>query len=310
MIVVAGSPTEGPVELLLSQAAELGVEVVLLDEERAHDWQLEVSIDQGQVGAHALHLGNGVDLSEATGLYLRLTAPNITGLRADPLREARRVASVALLASWSDVAPLRVANRPRSMTSNSSKPYQAALIRASGFGVPETIVTSDPEAVRAFREQYGRIIYKSISGVRSIVHELTGRRLDDLERVRALPTQFQRMLTGVNVRVHVVGTEVHACEVDSSTIDYRYADGGPPAGMRAVELPAAIRERCVGLSQALNLPLAGIDLHRDSDDSWWCFEVNPSPAYNCFEEPTGLPIARSLATWLAGRDAVLSGGGG
>jgi len=304
MIVVAGSPAEGPVELLLARAAELGIEVVLLDEEQAPDWQLEVSVERGRATAHALHRGNRVDLSEATGLYLRLTSPRLAGVRPDPLREARRLASVALLASWSDVAPLRVANRPRAMGSNTSKPYQAALIRAHGFGVPETVLTSDPEAVRAFRARHGRVIYKSASGVRSIVRELSGPRLDDLERVRALPTQFQHLLTGVNVRVHVVGTEVHACEVDSATIDYRYADGGPSAGMRAVELPAALRDRCVALSQALDLPLAGIDLHRDRDGQWWCFEVNPSPAYNCFEEPTGLPIARALARWLAGRAAA------
>ena len=177
-------------------------------------------------------------------------------------------------------------------------------VTASGFSVPETIVTSDPAAVLDFRRRHGRIVYKSISGIRSVVHELTGRRIDDLERVRALPTQFQRLVTGVNVRVHVVGREVYACEVSSRTIDYRYSEGEDAAVATPVTLPDAVRARCVMLADELDLPLAGIDLLRDEDDQWWCFEVNPSPAYNCFEEPTGLPIARSLATWLAGRDAA------
>ncbi|WP_344292399.1 hypothetical protein [Agromyces neolithicus] len=301
---MAGSPTEGPVELLLDEAAILGLDVLLLEEERAADWQLEVEADGGAIRAHVMQQGRRVDLSAATGLYLRLTSPEVIGAPADPLREARHVAALGLLASWADVAPLRVANRPAPMSSNGSKPYQAALIRAAGFGVPETIVTSDPAEVLAFRRQHRRIVYKSISGIRSIVHELTGPRIDDLDRVRALPTQFQRLLTGVNVRVHVVGRDVHACEVSSRTIDYRYSEGEQAAQMTAVDLPDAVRERCVDLAHELELPLAGIDLLRDEDAQWWCFEVNPSPAYNCFEEPTGLPIARSLATWLAGRDAA------
>lgn len=304
MIVVAGSPTEGPIELLLDRATDAGVEVLLLAEEQADAWQLEVGVDDGRIHAHSTHQGERIDLTEATGLYLRLTAPAVAGLRPDPLQEARHAAAIGLLTAWADVAPLRVANRPRSMASNNSKPYQAALIRALGFGVPETLVTSDPDAVRRFRGRHGRIVYKSVSGVRSIVHELAGRRLDELDRVRALPTQFQRLLTGTNVRVHVVDHEVHACAMDSATIDYRYAEGGPPAGMAAISLPEEVSARCIRLAQELDLPLAGIDLLRDEDDEWWCFEVNPSPAYNCFEEPTGLPIARSLVTWLAGRDTA------
>ena len=34
------------------------------------------------------------------------------------------------------------------MFSNSSKPHQARLIAAGGLGVPTTLVTNDPEAVR------------------------------------------------------------------------------------------------------------------------------------------------------------------
>ena len=304
MIVVAGSPSEGPVDLLLAAAAEVGLDVLLLEEERAAEWRLEVETADGVIRAWVTQQGRRVELSAATGLYLRLTAPEVVGEASDPLREARHAAAVGLLASWADVAQMRVANRPTRMNSNGSKPYQAALIRSAGFSVPETIVTSDPAAVLDFRRRHGRIVYKSSSGIRSVVHELTGRRIDDLERVRALPTQFQRLLTGVNVRVHVVGREVHACEVSSRTIDYRYAEGEDAAEMTPIELPDAVRERCVMLAGELDLPLAGIDLLRDADDQWWCFEVNPSPAYNCFEEPTGLPIARSLATWLAGRDAA------
>jgi glutathione synthase/RimK-type ligase-like ATP-grasp enzyme len=186
------------------------------------------------------------------------------------------------------------------MASNNSKPYQAALIRRLGFGVPETLVTNDPDEVRRFQRRVGRLVFKSTSGTRSIVHELTPARAVTLERVRNLPTQFQPLLTGTNVRVHVIGRQVFACEIAAETVDYRYREGGSPARMQPVRLPPALRSRCLELSAALDLPLAGIDLLRDGDGQWWCFEVNPSPAYSCFAEPTGMPMAEALARWLGG----------
>ena len=70
---------------------------------------------------------------------------------------------------WAEITPARVVNRVAPMGSNFSKPYQAQLIQRYGFEVPETLITNDPELVREFRARHGRVIYKSISGVRSIV---------------------------------------------------------------------------------------------------------------------------------------------
>jgi RimK-like ATP-grasp domain len=302
MIVIVGQPDEPPVSRLAEEAARLGVSVEMLTETEAASWNLTVDAGPDGLRASVHTSGRTVDLGEATGLYLRITAPRVAGPKPDPVSRARSDAALALLCSWADIAQLRVANRPTAMASNNSKPYQAGLIRRLGFAVPDTVVTNAPDQVRAFLRHHSRIIYKSSSGVRSIVHEATPARLATLDRVRNLPTQFQQMLLGTNVRVHVVGAEVFACEIEAATIDYRYSEGGAQAQMRPVELPEDVHLRCVQVSAALNLPLAGIDLLRDTDDRWWCFEVNPSPAYNCFEEPTRLPIAAALARWLADPD--------
>ena len=303
MIVVVGMPDEPPVRRLAEEVAKLGVAVQMLTETEAASWDLVVDAGPDGLRATASAAGRTIDLDEATGLYLRITAPRVAGPRLDPLSHSRADAAVALLCAWADIAKLRVANRPTAMASNNSKPYQGGILRGAGFGVPDTLVTNDPEQVRAFQRHHSRVIYKSTSGVRSIVHEATPARLVTLDRVRNLPTQFQQLLLGTNVRAHVVGEEVFACEIDAATIDYRYSEGGVPAHMRPLDLPEDVRVRCLEVSAALDLPLAGIDLLRDADDQWWCFEVNPSPAYTCFEEPTGQPIAAALARWLAHQDA-------
>jgi glutathione synthase/RimK-type ligase-like ATP-grasp enzyme len=300
MIVLVGTPSEPPVAGVAEEAERLGVESLILSEVDAASWNLCLDATAGGPPvARASHGGREVNLDAATGVYLRITSPR-NWHTLDPLSSSRHDAALALICSWAESADLRVANRPSAMASNISKPYQAALIRGCGFPVPETLVTNDPAEVRRFHRRHGRVIYKSISGVRSIVRELTPDRAANLDRVRNLPTQFQQLLPGTNVRVHVMGSDVHTCEIDSETIDYRYRDGGAGATMRPVELPSRIRDRCLALSAALDLPLAGIDLLRDSDGQWWCFEVNPSPAYTCFSELTGQPMAASLTRWLAG----------
>lgn len=300
MIIVAGTAHEEPVARVLAEADRRGIETLLLEESEAADWNLEIALTRTGRRCRAVQRGRVLDLERATGIYLRLTDrprrdPD------DPLRQHRRQAAVAMLCSWADVASCRVANRPSAMASNASKPYQAALIRAHGLDVPATVISNDPDAVRAFWAEHSRVIYKSTSGIRSIVHELTDAHAGRLDRVRHLPTQFQQLLLGTNVRVHVIGRRVFACEISTHTIDYRYRDRGPAASMRAVELPTELAETCRSLAEQLRLPLAGIDLLRDRDGRWWCFEVNPSPAYSCFPDGEGQTMAEALTLWLAGR---------
>jgi D-alanine-D-alanine ligase-like ATP-grasp enzyme len=49
----------------------------------------------------------------------------------------------------------------------------------------------------------------------------------------------------------------------------------------------------------MRLHVAGIDLRRTPDGEWYCFEVNPSPAFLYYETATGLPIAAAIARILA-----------
>jgi glutathione synthase/RimK-type ligase-like ATP-grasp enzyme len=203
---------------------------------------------------------------------------------------------------WAEVAPARVVNRAAPMGSNFSKPFQAQLIRRFGFEVPETLITNDPELVKVFRARHQRIIYKSISGVRSIVQTFNDGDMDRLESIRWCPTQFQAFIDGTNVRVHTVGQKVFATAISTDATDYRYAhrQGGNPAELKAVELSDDLAEMCVKLSAGLGLALAGIDLKITKDNRVYCFEVNPSPAFSYYEANTGQPIALAVAGYLAG----------
>jgi len=169
--------------------------------------------------------------------------------------------------------------------------------------VPDTLVSTDPEEVLAFAARHEQVVYKSCSGVRSIVTAFDP--VADrarLHRLRWCPVQFQERVAGPDVRVHVVGDRTFAAIVDSTAVDYRYARAqvGSDARLRAFRLDDDLAARCVALAAALDLPFAGIDLKLAPDQRVVCFEVNPSPGFSWYESAAGLPISDAVARWLLG----------
>jgi hypothetical protein len=314
MIVVAGIADEGPVALVIDALEAMGADVRVFDQRRVGSAGLTVTVADaaagGAIDGELVLDGERISLTDVSGLYLRpmddQLLPGLEGLPPDsPARRHARLFH-ELLFHCADMMAGRVLNRPGDTASNQSKPFQAQVIRASGFDIPETLITNDPSCARAFIEgvwnEGGRVIYKSVSGVRSIVQEIGERDLARLDRIGWCPTQFQRLVTGTDVRVHVVGQTVLATRIVSAATDYRYAarqTGEEPVYER-IELDAHLNALCVGLSQRLRLPLAGIDLRRTEDGRHVCFEVNPSPAFSFYERHSGVPVSAAIARYLTG----------
>ncbi|WP_405020407.1 alpha-L-glutamate ligase [Kitasatospora sp. NBC_00070] len=301
MIVFYGCPDDPPLTLAADAARAAGLRHLVVDQTRLAGYDF---VGGAGLAGYLLAEGHRLALDEITAVYARPLEPPAPG--GDAAARARTAAFHRWFTDWLDVARAFVVNRPRAMESNGSKPYQAQLIARAGFPVPETLVTDDPAEVRAFHAEHGRLVYKSTSGIRSIVREFTADDESRLHLVRGLPTQFQAYVPGRDVRVHVVGERAFAAAVDCPAVDYRYAErDGLRAELTAYELPAGIEKRAVALAAELGLPLAGIDLRERPDGDWVCFEVNPMPAYSYYESHTGLPIAAAIVDLLAGAPAAL-----
>ena len=307
MILFFGIPSERPLALAIERAERQNVPHAVLNQREIDFWDLSLTL--GRTGPTGLLWLNEREwpLSGFTGVYARpidpMTLPENRSRRSaprDPHARSRTAFVSELFNDWLDIAPGRIVNRPSAMLSNASKPFQAQMIVGEGFLTPPTLITNDPQRVRDFHGEHGRIIYKSCSSIRSIVQEWNP---DDphIERIRQLPTQFQAFVPGVNVRVHVVGGTVIPTEIASSATDYRYSRRqGSDIEMRNTRLPADIEEKCRRLTVLLGLTFSGIDLKRTPEGEWYCFEVNPSPGYSYFEEQTGQEIANTLVRHLAG----------
>jgi predicted ATP-grasp superfamily ATP-dependent carboligase len=303
VIILLGVPTDDPLLAVLKCLRRMDAKFVLVDQTEMPN--TEVEIEAGSEVSGALHYGGEtIDLGSVTATFLRpydfRQLPEIrdAGEGSQVWGHAATVSDI--LYSWTELTSTLVVNRPSDMASNNSKPYQASLIKAAGFSVPETLITTDPVAARVFWQTHGEIVYKSISGVRSIVKRLTKEQDERISDVANCPTQFQEYVPGTDYRVHVVGSKVFSCEIVSKADDYRYAYmHGYGVEILRREVPSEVSERCVSLATRCGLALAGIDLRLRPDGSWCCFEVNPSPAFTYYQQATGDRIDEAVAGLLA-----------
>jgi len=306
MILLCGIPTETPIALVREALDSNGARYVVLNQRKFSTMKMSLEISAGKPSGKLQLNGDSYSVDEFTGVFTRLMdyhhLPELKDEPADSPRLKFRSNLFDTLTRWAEISTARVINRVASMGSNFSKPFQAQLIKRYGFEVPETLITNDPALVRAFRARHGRVIYKSISGVRSIVQTLSDDDMTRIDNIRWCPTQFQAFVEGTNVRVHTVGEKVFATAIKTDATDYRYAhrQSGDHAALRPVDLSDDLAEKCVNLSAGLGLAFAGIDLKITPENHVYCFEVDPSPAFSYYESQTGQPISRAVADYLSG----------
>jgi hypothetical protein len=306
MIMLWGLPEDQPLAAVLASLRERDAEVTFVDQHRILETEVEVSVEGTFSGSVGLP-GRKIDLTTVGAVYLRpydaRRLPSVSkalcgqGNPSPALAHALAVEQALL--SWCEVAEALIINRPSAMASNSSKPYQARLIAAQGFAVPDTLITTDPQAAREFWEYHGKVIYKSVSGVRSIVTTMSNEQSARLADVRWCPTQFQEFIAGEDYRVHVVGEKIYACRIISGAADYRYARSqGADLQIAPCQLPEDIAGASRQLARSLELVVAGVDLRRTAEGRWFCFEVNPSPGFTFYQEFTKDPIDQAIADLL------------
>jgi glutathione synthase/RimK-type ligase-like ATP-grasp enzyme len=232
-----------------------------------------------------------IPLDDVRAAYLR---PSAIPMHSN---EERRAFDVLL--AWADHADGKIVNRPTPSLLNHSKPLQSQWIRRLGLRTPETFISTDPAAVRAFAERHGDVVYKSISGVRSIVGRLTENRRSDLDDVAHCPTQFQEYIPGHDLRIHVFGDVVHALRIRGTCDDYRYpADHDAPLEVEQADVAPCWTAQLRSVVRQMGLVVAGIDFRVTPSGEMYCLEINPSPAFTYYEQLAGVSLAKYIAALL------------
>jgi hypothetical protein len=193
-------------------------------------------------------------------------------------------------------------NHPDRSRIAGSKVLQLKTAREIGFRIPKTLVTNDPERVRAFFHACaGNIIYKPFysgffAGTENacFTSPVSLEKLSQIDLIANTPGIFQETIPKrIELRITVIGRKVSATEIHSQTSaeslsDWRRADIETlPHDVHA--LPHDIEERCLKLLDRF-------------DVAYGQSAANRSPRKNAYCRPFDLALDRSSAPSLRAED--------
>jgi glutathione synthase/RimK-type ligase-like ATP-grasp enzyme len=194
-------------------------------------------------------------------------------------------------------------NDPSRSRQASHKPTQLVRARHLGFKIPETLITNDANAVKAFHERTGgSTVYKMFNGTSFGLYgtrRLEPEDLDNLDRLKACPAIFQERIDGeYDVRAVVVGERVFAARLSfkplTEIIDTRFVD----TEVSEYALPLDVQERLVRFVAEFGLVYSAIDIRYSKKFGYVFFESNPEGQYLWLEIEANLAISHAIAERL------------
>jgi RimK-like ATP-grasp domain len=291
MIVAIGLDVDEPFTRFVEGAvgAEIPLRLVNLRAAVEGDWRFEVPA-RGPVVL--VQDGRSIELQPDDAYFCRLI--DLSSQIADLQKSRRWQSLLGGLRAWLSDIPGPVVNRGLAGAHNSSKPLHETILQELGFRVPESITGCDAEELRRFTRD-GPTVSKAICGTRAQTIEITEADLEGFAPESG-PIHLQRMVTGGDARVHVVGDDIVAQRLSSDTVDYRR--GGVMDDLEVFELPKRIRDLVIAGTRQIGLAFAGWDFKIDGDEQYWCLEVNPMPGYSPYDLRCDGAITRALLRYL------------
>jgi glutathione synthase/RimK-type ligase-like ATP-grasp enzyme len=308
---IFGSDDDPQVHAVAAELRALGADDVLLPDDA-----LEAGLPVSSVDGRVVY--RGVDTSDLVGCYVRsIPAPYAPYVERDDelvlyedwftrYMQSRERASFAVAWLLSlQARGVRLVNPPHAASVLQYKPFQLDALRRAGAQVPRTLISNDPDAVRAFHAEVKDVVFKPLMGG-ALTRALDAEVLDQLEAVRRAPVIFQERVAGDDLRVMLAGDEVVssvAIRTPSQHLDFREdpAYQGGDASYEDVRLPDEVQRCCREAARACGLLFAGIDIKRTPTGRWVFLELNSSPIYLDVERKRGHPISRAVAELVLGR---------
>ncbi len=208
----------------------------------------------------------------------------------------------------------RVMSSPTAIWSAENKPVQLKAANLAGLIVPQTVITNDPQVVKAsFHEFGGQMIIKPLrtgyvdDGTQQwaiytsqVLREHLEHLGNDLDPAPAI---YQKLIPkACDVRVTIVGRKLFAAEIDSqidesASIDWRRTTN-PELPHRRTQLPEKLQSALFHLMDLLGISFGAIDLVRLTTGDYVFLEVNPSGQWLWLDDKLDLGISDAVAKWL------------
>jgi len=282
---------------MLDHLRSLGEDVELFDS-RWFPAHLRISYDPAtDKGSLTFPTGRILAFDEVSSVYWRcynqfespgLPDPEQAYIASNDTRGMFESVLMRLKARW--------VNGWKACNLHQTKPVQLAMVAATGFPIPPTLLGNDPGEIKSFFSHYPNSIFKPVQGG-AHTSFLTEAHLsdDNLKNLAISPVTIQAKIDGTDIRVFVAGERVHACSIHTDAVDFR---DDPAALIKPHALPVELEEKTIRIARTLDLVWTGIDLKLTADGQYVFLEANPSPMFMGFESRSGLPLTNALTSLL------------
>jgi glutathione synthase/RimK-type ligase-like ATP-grasp enzyme len=206
-------------------------------------------------------------------------------------------------------------NNPKNLESARRKIYQLQLAKEVGFQIPRTIVTNDANEIRDFFSSCkGKVVFKAFYKEMLDYGEkkynipttlITPRHLQRIESVKQLPYLFQEFIDkSYELRITVVGERLFPVRIDTSgnpqaIVDWRNPQFINSLDYTVIDLPDAVKSRCLAMLERLGLSFGAFDLVVDKGGHYFFLEVNPNGQWYWLEALMKILISDAIADILS-----------
>jgi glutathione synthase/RimK-type ligase-like ATP-grasp enzyme len=199
------------------------------------------------------------------------------------------------------------------------KVLQLSVAKESGFEIPDTLLSNDPEVVHDFYARHNkRVIFKGFnpagwvkSDGGSVIMKtslLTDAVFDDKNSIKQCPGIFQALINKkFEVRVTVMGNSAVSARLDSqksgACIDWRYDVDQSELPISMHKLPDDVEAKCIAVCKKLGLEFGCIDLIFNDKNEYVFLEVNQAGQFLWKEgNDSEIPVLNLFCNFLVGQE--------
>lgn len=171
--------------------------------------------------------------------------------------------------------------------------YQLQAAKVAGFKIPETLITSHPDALKSFWDKHNtRLNYRPLVPLGASLGKLLKENLEEMENLVLAPCLFQEAVSFKKFFcVLMVGSFPVPMEVF-------YQEGNEVPFFKKWDLPAEVLKKIHTLMRITGLLYSSIELGLDHQENYCFLRIDPVSSFLEIQEQTKISVTEILSELL------------
>ncbi|WP_088186372.1 MvdC/MvdD family ATP grasp protein [Desulfosporosinus sp. FKA] len=318
MLLIITEKADLTTDYLILKLLERKVPFIRLNtEDYTSCFGLDFSIQNEQESYLLSNNGKQILLHEITGAYFRRPAlPNLDGkIAPSQIKFAQREMETVLSGYFRLIDESKWLNHPKYIFLSNNKIEQLAVARKMGMTIPDTLITSNKDAIRHFAKMHKSVIAKAVKHgfyafddevYLAFTQQIDDSYLERIEKYATVPMILQKRIDKeYDIRINVIGDKVFATAILSqeypiSQLDWRVWDVCEKFDLKhkPIKLPVDIEKKCITINEHFHLGFSAIDMALSKTGEYIFLELNPNGQWAWIEENTGYPLRDTIIDYF------------